>query len=169
MRILLWASGLLSILLFGCRRRSCEGVECLNGGSCRGGRCQCPAGFGGSRCEQKWSDGWVGSYTVDDRCAIVGLIPQYEATISPSPIYPDVIYFEGFGDVRCEGQRLRVEGRLINSDRAEIARQSSCNRRYAIQGIVQRDAGRRSLRVEYYFQDFQTGVSDTCRAEWFRY
>lgn len=157
------------ILTAGCKRGSCDGVECLNSGTCRGGRCQCPAGFGGSRCELKWSDNWVGSYTVDDRCNVVGLIPQYEATITPSTVYPDVIYFEGFGDLRCEGQRLRIEGRLTGPDRVEITRQSSCNRRYTIEGTAWRDPNRRSLTVDYYYEDFQTGLRDTCRALWFRY
>ncbi|MCS6895375.1 MAG: hypothetical protein NZZ60_04405 [Bacteroidia bacterium] len=153
----------------GCKRGSCEGVECLNGGRCRGGRCDCPVGFGGGRCEQKWSDGWVGNYTVDDRCRVVGLIPQYNATISPSSIYPDVIYLEGFGDIRCEGQPLRVEARLISADRIEIGRQSSCNRRYTIEGSGWRNSDYRIITVEYYYHDFQTGLRDTCRAEWRRY
>lgn len=111
----------------------------------------------------------MGSYTVDDRCQVVGLIPQYEAQVSASTVYPDVIYLEGFGDLRCEGQRLRVEARVTGPDRAEIARQSSCNRRYTIEGSAWRDPNRRRLQVEYYFQDFTTGLVDTCRAEWFRY
>lgn len=162
-------AAVLSVSLLGCKRRSCEGIACLNGGSCRNGRCQCPPGFSGERCEYKWSDGWVGSYTVDDRCEVVGLIPQYEAQVVASTVYPDVIYFEGFGDIRCEGQRLRVEARVIGPDRAEITRQSSCNRRYTLEGTARRDAPRRRLGVEYYFQDFSSGLMDTCRAEWFRY
>lgn len=115
---LLVAWGFVSVLLLSCKRRSCDGVACLNGGTCRNGRCQCLVGFSGDRCEYKWSDGWVGRYTVDDRCQVVGLIPQYEAQIEPSTVYPDVVYLEGFGDLRCEGQRLRVEARLVGPDRA---------------------------------------------------
>ncbi|MCX7763652.1 MAG: hypothetical protein N2253_02010 [Bacteroidia bacterium] len=157
------------LVLSSCKRGSCDGVECLNGGSCRGGRCQCPAGFGGSRCELKWSDGWVGSYTVDDQCKVVGMIPQYDATVTPSTVYPDVVYFEGFGDIRCEGQRIRVEVRLTGPNAATINRQTSCNRRYSIEGMITRDPNRRSLTVEYYYRDFETNISDTCRAIWLRY
>lgn len=106
---------------------------------------------------------------MDDRCRVVGLIPQYNATISPSSIYPDVIYLEGFGDIRCEGQPLRVEARLISADRIEIGRQSSCNRRYTIEGSGWRNSDYRIITVEYYYHDFQTGLRDTCRAEWRRY
>ncbi|MCX7607532.1 MAG: calcium-binding EGF-like domain-containing protein [Bacteroidia bacterium] len=174
LRETLWAIGFFVLLisqmtLIGCRRGSCEGVACLNGGACRGGRCSCPAGFEGGRCEIKWTDSWTGNYTVDDRCAVVGFIPQYEAQITPSTVYPDVVYFEGFGDIRCEGQRLRVEGRLIGRDRVEIARQSSCNRRYTIWGSGWRDGARRTLTIEYYYQDFQTGLSDSCRATWVKF
>ncbi len=153
----------------GCRRGSCEGVACLNGGTCRGGRCQCPPGFGGSRCETKWSDAIVGRYTVDDRCRVVGLIPQYEAAITASTVYPDVVYFEGFGDIACEGQKVRVEARLTSPTTLTIERQSSCNRRYTVEGSATYDPTRRSLRVDYYFQDFQTGVVDTCSATWVKY
>lgn len=164
---LLWSS--TGMFFLSCKRRSCDGVVCLNGGTCRNGRCQCPPGLSGNQCEYKWSDGWVGSYTVDDRCQVVGLVPQYEARVSASTVYPDVVYFEGFGDILCEGQQLRVEARLVGPDRAEIARQSSCNRRYTIEGTAWRDGARRRLTVEYYFQDFTTGLRDTCRAEWIRY
>ncbi|MCS7297054.1 MAG: calcium-binding EGF-like domain-containing protein [Bacteroidia bacterium] len=165
--LVLW--GILILSEGGCKRRSCEGVECLNGGTCRNGRCNCPVGFGGGYCQEKWSDAWIGNYTVDDRCRVVGLIPQYEASLSASPLYPDVIYLEGFGDIRCEGQRLRVEARLTAPNVAEINRQSSCNRRYIIEGRIERDANRRTLIVNYFYQDLQTNLADTCRAEWFRY
>lgn len=166
-----WMVGFLALILnvSACKRGSCDGIECLNGGTCRGGQCQCPAGFGGSRCEQKWSDRWVGSYTVDDRCRITGLIPQYEANVSASTVYPDVIYLEGFGDIRCEGQRLRIEGRLTGPEQVEIARQSSCNRRFTVEGRAQRNPSQRSFTIEYYYEDFLTGLRDTCRADWFKY
>ncbi|MCS7189772.1 MAG: calcium-binding EGF-like domain-containing protein [Bacteroidia bacterium] len=152
-----------------CKRGSCEGVICLNGGYCRNGRCVCPVGFGGTQCERKWTDNWVGTYTVDDRCRTVGMIPQYDAQITASPIYPDVIYFEGFGDIRCEGQKIRVEGRLTSTEQVEIYQQSSCNRRYTLWGSARLEGTSRTISVEYYFRDFQTDIMDTCRAVWSRY
>ncbi|MCX7980802.1 MAG: calcium-binding EGF-like domain-containing protein [Bacteroidia bacterium] len=167
-----YAWGWLSLTLVyvgGCKRGSCEGVACLNGGTCRGGRCDCPSGFSGGRCEVKWTDSWTGTYTVDDRCQVVGLIPQYEASVSASTVYPDVIYFEGFGDIHCQGQRLRVEGRLTSPTAVSIARQSSCDRRYSIEGAGTLDPINRRFTLTYYYRDFQTGLQDTCTAVWVRY
>jgi len=164
---LLWVVGVG--LGLSCRRASCEDVVCLNGGTCRGGRCQCPAGFSGARCETKWSDAIVGRYTVDDRCRVVGLIPQYEAAISASTVYPDVVYLESFGDIACEGQKIRVEARLTSPTALVIARQSSCNRRYTVEGSATYNPTNRTLTVDYYFRDLQTGVADTCSAVWSKF
>jgi hypothetical protein len=106
---------------------------------------------------------------VDDRCRVVGLIPQYDAQITASTVYPDVIYLEGFGDLRCEGQRLRVEGRLLGGARVVLSRQTSCNRRYIIEGEGTLNSTQRTLYIDYYFQDLTTGLVDTCRATWVRY
>ncbi|MCS7162552.1 MAG: calcium-binding EGF-like domain-containing protein [Bacteroidia bacterium] len=153
--------------LSGCRESNCQEGDCLNGGTCTWGGCQCPPGFGGTRCEIKWSDAWIGSYTVDERCREVGLIPQFDAQIKASPLYPDVIYFEGFGDIACEGQKIRVEARLTNANEATITRQSSCNRRYIVEGRA--SLNNRMVVVEYSFQDFSTQLRDSCRAEWRKY
>lgn len=43
---------LLCSSYYACRERdSCEGVNCLNGGICEDGNCNCPSGYTGSRCE----------------------------------------------------------------------------------------------------------------------
>ncbi|MEN2992137.1 MAG: calcium-binding EGF-like domain-containing protein [Bacteroidia bacterium] len=160
--------GLICIVgVLGCRESKCREEDCLNGGTCSWGSCQCPPGFGGARCEIKWSDSWVGSYTVDERCREVGLVPQFNAEIKASPIYPDVIYFEGFGDILCEGQKIRVEARLTNATEATITRQSSCNRRYVVEGRA--SLSNRTVVVEYSFRDFSTNLRDSCRAEWRKY
>jgi hypothetical protein len=161
---------ILSMLLWSCRRGSCENVTCLNGGNCRNGRCQCPVGFEGGRCETKWTDRWIGNYTVDDRCRVVGLIPQYDGRVIASTVYPDVIYLEPFGNLTCAGgQPVKVEGRLTSGNRLEINRQAVCNRRYSISGEGTYDANRRTAAITYYIQDFETGVVDTCTANWMKY
>jgi len=99
----------------------------------------------------------------------VGLIPQYEAAISASTVYPDVVYLESFGDIACEGQKIRVEARLTSPTALVIARQSSCNRRYTVEGSATYNPTNRTLTVDYYFRDFQTGVADTCSAVWSKF
>jgi len=162
--------GALGALVLSCERGSCENITCLNGGTCRNGRCQCPVGFEGVRCETKWTDRWIGTYTVDDRCRQVGLIPQYEGRVSPSTIYPDVVYLEPFGDLTCEGrQAVKVEGRLLSGKEIRIEQQAVCNRRYSIAGDGTYDGNRRAFNITYTFRDFQTGLTDTCTATWLKY
>jgi len=162
--------GALGAFVLSCKRGSCENITCLNGGTCRNGRCQCPVGFEGARCETKWTDRWIGTYTVDDRCRQVGLIPQYEGRVSPSTIYPDVVYLEPFGDLTCEGrQAVKVEGRLLSGKEIRIEQQAVCNRRYSIAGDGTYDGNRRAFNITYTFRDFQTGLTDTCTATWLKY
>jgi len=44
---------IVGVMMSGCKKDGifCEGVNCLNGGSCKGGVCDCPAGFSGEFCE----------------------------------------------------------------------------------------------------------------------
>jgi hypothetical protein len=162
--------GALGALVLSCEEGSCESITCLNGGTCRNGRCQCPVGFEGVRCETKWTDRWIGTYTVDDRCRRVGLIPQYEGRVSPSTIYPDVVYLEPFGNLTCEGgQAVKVEGRLLSGNQIRIEQQAVCSRRYSIAGDGTYDGNRRAFTITYTIRDFQTGLTDTCTATWLKY
>ena len=166
--LIIW--GALSALVLSCEQGSCENITCLNGGTCRNGRCQCPVGFEGVRCETKWTDRWIGTYTVDDRCRRVGLIPQYEGRVSPSTVYPDVVYLEPFGNLTCEGgQPVKVEGRLLSGKEIRIEQQAICNRRYSIAGDGTYDGNRRAFTITYTIKDFQTGLTDTCTATWLKY
>lgn len=165
--VLAWIGAILFLL--SCRKGSCENITCLNGGTCRGGRCTCPVGFEGDRCQTKSTDRWVGTYTVDDRCRAVGLIPQYEGRVTASTVYPDVLYLEPFGDLRCEGQPVKVEARLTSGTNLMISRQALCNRRYSIEGSGYYDGNQRQLRLTYYITDYQIGLTDTCEAVWIKY
>ena len=166
--LIIW--GALGALVLSCERGSCENITCLNGGTCRNGRCQCPVGFEGVRCETKWTDRWIGTYTVDDRCRRVGLIPQYEGRVFPSTIYPDVVYLEPFGNLTCEGgQAVKVEGRLLSGNQIRIEQQAVCSRRYSIAGDGTYDGNRRAFTITYTIRDFQTGLTDTCTATWLKY
>ncbi|MCS7085214.1 MAG: hypothetical protein RMM53_08350, partial [Bacteroidia bacterium] len=39
------------LVVGGCKKDKCEGVTCLNGGSCADGKCNCVNGFSGDRCQ----------------------------------------------------------------------------------------------------------------------
>jgi hypothetical protein len=104
------------------------------------------------------------------RCRRVGLIPQYEGRVSPSTIYPDVVYLEPFGNLTCEGgQAVKVEGRLLSGNQIRIEQQAVCSRRYSIAGDGTYDGNRRAFTITYTIRDFQTGLTDTCTATWLKY
>ena len=46
----------------------CHNVVCLNGGSCDGGKCTCPVGFEGPRCDSLSREKFVFSYSGSDYC-----------------------------------------------------------------------------------------------------
>lgn len=49
-------------VLTSCEKNSCDGVTCLNGGSCGSGVCTCPSGFEGAQCETKSITRYLGVY-----------------------------------------------------------------------------------------------------------
>jgi hypothetical protein len=45
-----------------CEPNPCNGINCLNGGSCNAGICRCPTGFENTRCQTRSSARWLGTY-----------------------------------------------------------------------------------------------------------
>ncbi|MFI5196138.1 MAG: calcium-binding EGF-like domain-containing protein [Chitinophagales bacterium] len=48
---LLTLAALIAVMYTSCKKDTCSGVICLNGGTCSGGRCKCPAGYTSKNCE----------------------------------------------------------------------------------------------------------------------
>lgn len=44
----------------------CADIECLNGGICLDGTCQCPLGFEGKNCEYSWMERYVGEWNITE-------------------------------------------------------------------------------------------------------
>ena len=54
--LLLTVCGLTFVLISSCKKETkdpCEGITCLNGGTCANGSCNCPQGYSGSNCSQQ--------------------------------------------------------------------------------------------------------------------
>lgn len=43
----------IALLIAGCDKDPCKGLDCLNGGTCDNGKCLCPEGYEGENCETK--------------------------------------------------------------------------------------------------------------------
>ncbi|MCB9233211.1 MAG: hypothetical protein H6581_16260 [Bacteroidia bacterium] len=57
---------ILVILGVGCN--PCKNTECLNGGTCVDGTCNCAPGYGGSDCSGNFRDSFVGDYSAVNSC-----------------------------------------------------------------------------------------------------
>ena len=51
-----------------CNKNKCHNVVCLNNGECDGGKCVCPVGFEGLRCEILSRDKFIFNYNGYDLC-----------------------------------------------------------------------------------------------------
>jgi hypothetical protein len=81
---------IISAILFSCGKpnttikgtniQPCANVVCYNGGNCIDGLCNCPAGFDGPDCSQKWNARYTGNYIAQDGC---DKATSYAVTITP--------------------------------------------------------------------------------------
>jgi EGF-like domain len=69
-----------------CKKDACKGVTCLNGGTCKDGKCTCPSGYSGVYCgtsvNAQYSGTWSGTDCSGD---------TYNAVITSSPTNPYII------------------------------------------------------------------------------
>ena len=63
-------TALISVVSYtsSCKKDACENVICLNLGACDGGKCVCPVGFEGFRCEILSRDKFIKTYNGRDTC-----------------------------------------------------------------------------------------------------
>lgn len=72
------------VLISSCKKKpTCDGVVCINGGTCADGTCSCPPGYEGSRCETKKVADFSGQYIGGDICPVLGN-QNYTLTIGQS-------------------------------------------------------------------------------------
>jgi hypothetical protein len=86
---------LLTIALFSaitytaCKKDPCENVICMNLGACDGGKCVCPVGFEGARCEVLSRDKLVKTFNGRDTCTsdttFYGVYPIYFRAMLTDP------------------------------------------------------------------------------------
>ncbi|MGQ9863068.1 MAG: calcium-binding EGF-like domain-containing protein [Bacteroidia bacterium] len=149
------------LALLSCKKGSCEGISCLNGGWCKNGTCKCPTGFSGDRCETKWTDVVVGTYVARDQCDVGGLVPDYEFSIVASNYDVAEVYLQGMGDLRCQQEPLGILARMNGISSFTIPRQSLCNRTITLEGWGEYSAQRRELIITYRIE--QGSQRDSCR------
>jgi hypothetical protein len=81
-RLILLTSFLTVAFVYGitytaCKKDACKNVVCLNLGTCDAGKCICPVGYEGSRCDTLSIDKFVFTYNGGDTCGSGRLYTQY--------------------------------------------------------------------------------------------
>ncbi len=60
---------LMTVVYSGCKKDECKDVTCLNGGQCNSGKCDCPSGYEGDKCETKTNEKFAGIYVGNETCS----------------------------------------------------------------------------------------------------
>jgi hypothetical protein len=107
----LWLSFLLgiSLLIGACGQEPCAEVECLNGGTCLEGTCDCPEGFTGPSCESFESSEFLGSYTASyGDCFDVSDDHRVDVDLNPNNDTTSQLLLYNLGDYACPNGELAV-------------------------------------------------------------
>lgn len=90
---------LSSTVLTSCKEDDpCEGVSCLNGGTCANGTCDCDAGFEGSDCGTQMRTKFIAAYSVTESCTSGNFSYDISIVTSASGVSNVIINnFGGYG------------------------------------------------------------------------
>ncbi len=79
-----------------CKKDACNNVVCLNKGTCNGGKCTCPVGYEGSRCDTLSRDKFVFIYSGGDSCGTGRVYTQYQIHLLAVPANPFQLTMKNF-------------------------------------------------------------------------
>lgn len=105
-----------------CIKDACNGIVCANEGVCVEGRCTCPAGYEGDRCDTEWNKKFAGTWHATDKYlnAPAGDTFKYDITITGAK---DSFYVQGLMDtlafVKCKYKSLymfNIVAQVIDSN-----------------------------------------------------
>jgi len=88
---LLFAAAVTAIVYSSCTKDACDNVNCLNGGSCGNGICNCPTGYEGAECQILSVSRFVGIYAGDISCNNQQQVID-SAFITADNANPDYVY-----------------------------------------------------------------------------
>ena len=110
MRYLSVAVLFLAFAFSACEEDPCEGVVCLNGGTCVDGlgTCECQPGFEGDSCEVFTFQLFLGSFEADYG-SCVDTPPEHRVGIEQKD-GEEKLLITGLGDYACPGGTLVIEG-----------------------------------------------------------
>lgn len=137
-------------LLMACNNNKCLEVECLNGGTCWDGECQCPKGFIGVNCDSldpnfecsTVFECLANTYIVRANCTLAQN-KLYNSTISPIMGSTNEIAFSNFDDLNFE-----LFG-VINGNEITVPIQINNGITYQGSGIISSESYPYSIELTY--------------------
>ena len=102
----------------------CDGVECLNGGVCNDGNCNCATGFEGTNCGTAMADKFVGTWKYNETCGGFTIV-DFTVTISKNGA--NKIQMSGFGGYECNGSNILVNATVSGREITIDPNQSFCS------------------------------------------
>jgi hypothetical protein len=109
------------IAIASCKKEEdpCEGVSCLNGGSCNNGTCTCATGYEGSNCGTEQRSKFLASYNVSESCNMSGNF-NYTMSINTSATGVTNVVLNNFYGVGAtvtgtvNGSAITIPSQLVN-------------------------------------------------------
>ncbi len=105
--LLIFATGVL--IISSCRKETCAGISCLNGGNCNNGSCACALGFEDSVCQTETRTKYLGNLTGNEICNVTNAtVPVSITTLAGDVTRVNItnLYGSGFtatGKVQSNG------------------------------------------------------------------
>jgi hypothetical protein len=134
----------------------CKNVVCFNGGTCKDGLCNCPAGFSGVACADKWNDAYTGTYEANDQCDITN---KYFVTIGTGIGNANQIALTGISKF-CPG--ITLQG-VIRPEKTSVdfEQQRFCDSLY-VSGTATQSQDKAFINVWLSSRDTNAHVTKNC-------
>lgn len=136
------AVAISTLTISSCEQDSCTTLNCINGGQCTEGVCQCPDGYEGAECETAVADKYVGVYEGTVRCNYNDLM----FPITPDTVRIDLVQRPSIVKLEVKGGNTSLQnfnGKVVDGKNIQfeplISRDSSGNEVARIEAYVDFD------------------------------
>jgi hypothetical protein len=137
----------------------CEGDTCYNNAVCYNGKCQCPAGYEGSKCLSTWNERYVANYEVNDNCDPNN---NYIVSIVPKINQPSEIVISGLSKFCPSGVTTTIRGEIKTaSTNLEFPMQLLCNDVY-LSGTATQTTDKKYINMFLVARDSLAKTSKEC-------
>lgn len=134
----------------------CKDVECLNGGTCVEGDCECATGYEGTDCADEMRAKFISTYSVSDGCSTSGAA-TYDITVEKSSSAVNKVLIGNAWNTFVAKVVATVDGTTIS-----IAAQQPDNDGFEISGSGTINGTK--LTLNYTVTEKSTSATDVCQS-----